>query len=66
MNGDSDLEIDYDSKSRDYYIIWQPVLAIGSVPTRVEALRDLREAAYLGVDTCIDGALLKIEQNEEA
>ena len=48
------MEIEYDEKAGGYYILWQPVIAVGAGGTQTEALEDLRAAAHLGVDTVID------------
>jgi hypothetical protein len=48
-----DIQIEYDTVSNNYYIIWQPMVAIGAGSTRKEALDDLRKAAHFGVDTIL-------------
>ena len=48
--------MEFDEQTRDYYIVWRPIV-IGSGRTKREALLDLREAAHLGVDTMIESKL---------
>ena len=61
MPDTSDIEIEFDEETRDYYIVWSPtVISLGK--TKDEALEDLREAAHLFVDTMVDlklGALVR-------
>ena len=47
------IEMAFDSKSGDYYVVWQPVF-LGSGRNRLEALRDLKSAARFGIDAMID------------
>jgi hypothetical protein len=47
------IEMAFDSKSGDYYAVWQPVF-LGSGRNRLEALKDLRKAARFGIDAMID------------
>jgi len=49
----SDIEIEFDRETEDYYIVWEPAV-ISSGKTKEEALEDLREAAHFGVDTFVD------------
>lgn len=65
MCENDNIEIAYDDRAQDYYVIWQPPVAIGSGKTRSEALRDLKKAARLGVDTCISLKLIKVRQDKE-
>ena len=45
MPGTSDIEIEFDEETRDYYIVWTPtVISLGK--TKDEVLEDLREAAH--------------------
>ena len=55
----SNIEIEYDAESHDYYIVWQPII-ISLGKTKQEALDDLREAAHFSVDTLIDLTLRDI------
>jgi predicted RNase H-like HicB family nuclease len=58
------IEIEYDRETRSHFIIWEPlVISLGRTPE--EALRDLREAAHLGVDTWIDLKLEEIKKEKE-
>jgi hypothetical protein len=50
----SDIEIEYDEASKDYFIIWEPPTSIGSGSDQIEALRDLQKAAHFGIDLLID------------
>jgi predicted RNase H-like HicB family nuclease len=59
----SSINLEFDKKSGEYYIVWEP-LVIGAGKTRDEALQDLREAAHFGVDTMIDRKLQNIKKEE--
>jgi predicted RNase H-like HicB family nuclease len=50
---ENDINLEFDSESGEYYIIWKPVV-IGMGKTSTKALEDLREAAHFGVDTLIN------------
>ena len=54
MSRTNDIEIEFDEETQDYYISWQPPIAISLGKTNEEALEDLKESAHLGVDTLID------------
>ena len=54
MSGHQEIDIEFDTESREYYVIWQPMVVICSGKTRQEALEELRETAHFGVDTLID------------
>jgi predicted RNase H-like HicB family nuclease len=60
---ENDINLEFDSKTGEYYIIWKPVV-IGMGETRGKALEDLREAAHFGVDTLIDLKLKDIEKED--
>ncbi|MBN2099245.1 MAG: hypothetical protein JW753_06575 [Dehalococcoidia bacterium] len=47
----SDIEVGRDKDGGRYYAVWQPPVAIGSGRSMVEALRDMREAIELSVDS---------------
>ena len=49
-----EIEIEYDGETKDYYVIWEPPVAIGSGKTKSKALLDLQQAARCGVDTVIE------------
>lgn len=51
--------IEFDEETRDYYIIWRPII-IGSGKTRRESLEELRGAAYLAIDTLITRELRSV------
>ena len=57
----NNINLEYDRETREYYIIWEPVV-ISTGKTRVAALEDLREAAHSGVDTLIDSKLKDIKK----
>ncbi len=61
--GKNDINLEFDSKNGEYYIIWKPVV-IGMGKTRGKALEDLREAAHFGVDTLIDLKLKNIRKED--
>ena len=60
MSGRQNISIEFDAESREYYIIWQPMMVISSGKTSHEALEELRETAHFGVDTLID---MKLKDN---
>ena len=64
MSKRQDIEIEYDRETRSHFIIWKP-LVISLAGTPEKALRELREAAHLGVDTWIDLKLKEIEKEKE-
>ena len=64
MSGNFDIEIEYDGVSKDYYIIWQPPVAVGSGSTGIQALRDLQKAAHFGVDSLIERNLKGISEED--
>jgi hypothetical protein len=55
----NNIEIEFDEASRDYYIIWKPVI-ISSAKTRHGSLADLRQTAHFAVDALIDRKLKDI------
>ena len=64
MLAKNDINLEFDRVSREYYIIWEPIV-IGMGKTRHEALEDLREAAHFGVDTLSDLRLKDIGIRKE-
>jgi len=64
MSRNNDIELEFDEETRNYYIVWEPiVISLGK--TRQEALEDLRQAAHFGVDTLIDLKLKDIGKGEK-
>ena len=59
----NDINLEFDSQTREYYIIWKPVV-IGMGETRGKALEDLREAAHFGADILIDLKLENIKRED--
>ena len=57
------INLEFDEKSGEYYIVWEPVV-IGAGKTAGDALQDLREAAHFGVDTMIDRKLQDIKKED--
>ena len=55
----NNIEIELDEDSRDYYIIWKPII-ISSGKTRHGSLADLRQTAHFAVDALIDRKLKDI------
>jgi hypothetical protein len=53
MSRKNDINISFDEETRDYYVIWEPII-IGMGKTEVKAWQDLREAAHFCVDSFID------------
>jgi len=49
-----EINVEFDTKSREYYVVWQPMVVISSGRTSREALEELRETAHFGIDTLID------------
>jgi|LGOV01.1.fsa_nt_gb predicted RNase H-like HicB family nuclease len=63
MSSNRDIQIEFDEETQNYYVSWEPPIAIGLGKTKEEALEDLREAAHLGVDTLIDLKLRDVRWN---
>lgn len=61
MPSSSDIEIEFNQETKDYYIVCEPTV-ISSGKTKEEALEDLREAAHFGVDTFVDLKLRDIRE----
>jgi hypothetical protein len=59
----NDIKLEYDQESRDYYIVWEPVI-LSAGRTERQALEELRGAAHLGVDTIIDLKLKKMKKED--
>jgi len=57
------INLEFDKKSGEYYIVWEPVV-IGAGKTAGDALQGLREAAHFGVDTLIDRKLQDIKKED--
>lgn len=59
MNRPSDNEIrtEYDNDSQSYFVIWQPLTAVGMGRTEQAALEDLRAAAHFGIETMVNSKL---------
>jgi len=57
------INLEFDEKSGEYYIVWEPVV-IGAGKTAGDALQDLREAAHFGVDIMIDRKLENIKKED--
>jgi hypothetical protein len=60
MPANSEIQIEFDEEVRSYYIIWQPMVAIGVGGTEEEALEDLRRAAHFGIETKVNLKLKEI------
>ncbi|MFW6112290.1 MAG: hypothetical protein ACOC6S_01810 [Chloroflexota bacterium] len=54
MSGSCDIEIEFDDVSKNYYIVWQPPVAVGSGSSKIEALRDVLEGIHFCVDSLIE------------
>ena len=52
-----DIYIEYEESDGNYFIVWRPIVTIGSGATGKEALEDLRKAAHLGIDTILNKKL---------
>ena len=55
----NNIKIEFDGHTRDYYIIWKPII-ISSGKTRHGSLADLRQTAHFAVDALIDRKLKDI------
>jgi len=55
----NDIKIQFDEDTRDYYIIWNPII-ISSGKSRLGSLADLRQTAHFAVDALIDRKLKDI------
>jgi orotidine-5'-phosphate decarboxylase len=55
----NNIKIEFDEDTRDYYIIWKPII-ISSGKTRHGSLADLRQTAHFAVDALIDRKLKDI------
>jgi len=64
MSRNNAIELEFDEETRNYYIVWEPIV-IGLGKTRQEALEDLRQAAHSGLDTLIDLKLEDIGKGEK-
>jgi hypothetical protein len=60
MTNNHEIEIVFDEVSKEYYVIWEPPVAIGSGKTELEALKDLQEVAYFSIASLIDSRREKI------
>jgi len=65
MPFDNEIRIEYDEEIQSYYVIWRPVTTMGMGQTEKEALEELKEAAYFGIDTLVDIKLAEICCKEE-
>ena len=54
MNQYDELKVEYDKVTKDYFVIWQPPLAVASGKTKVEALQDLQQVVYFCIDSCME------------
>ena len=55
----NNIEIEFDEDTRDYYIIWKPII-ISSGKSWHGSLADLRRTAHFAVDALIDRKLKNI------
>jgi len=60
MTPDNEINIEFDDKSGNFYIVWRLFTAVGLGETAREALEDLRQAAYFGIETAVDMKLSEI------
>jgi hypothetical protein len=61
---DSKISFEYDEELQSYYIVWNPIAAIGMGRTEKEALEELRAMAHFGIDTAVDIKLAEINREE--
>ena len=64
MSPDNEILIEYDAGTMNFFALLEPFPAIGMGETEKEALEDLRQAAYLGIETVIDLRLLDTGNNK--
>jgi hypothetical protein len=57
----NNIKIEFDEDTRDYYIIWKPII-ISSGKSWRESLADLRQTAHFAVDALIDRKLKDIAE----
>lgn len=62
MSGSCDIEIEFDDVSKNYYIVWQPPVAVGSGSSKIEALRDVLEGIHFCVDSLIEQKLKEVTE----
>jgi ubiquinone/menaquinone biosynthesis C-methylase UbiE len=60
-SNNGEIKIEFDKVTQHYYVVWE-LSVIGLGKTRQEALDDLRQAAYFGVDSLIDQKLRNISE----
>jgi hypothetical protein len=60
MMPDSEINIEFDEESGNFYIVWRPFAAVGMGKTAGEALEDVRPAAHHGIETAVDMKLSEI------
>jgi predicted RNase H-like HicB family nuclease len=54
---DNEIRTEYDDDSQSYFVIWQPLTAIGMGRTEQAALEDMRAAAHFGIETMVNSKL---------
>jgi hypothetical protein len=57
LPSDNEIRTEYDDDSQSYFVIWQPLVAIGAGRTEQAALEDLRAAAHFGIETTVNSKL---------
>jgi predicted RNase H-like HicB family nuclease len=61
---DDNMLIEYDEELGSYYIVWNPIAAVGLGKTEKEALEELRQAAHFGIDAAVNIKLAEIHRKE--
>jgi len=64
MSQNNEIEIEFDEITGAYYVVWEPIKAIGSGKTKYSALQDMRKAAHFGVDSFINIKLKNIKSEK--
>ena len=59
-NENKDIRIEYDTVSNSYFIVWQPMLVVGTGSSRKAALDDLKKAAHFGIDAILNVEIEKV------
>jgi predicted RNase H-like HicB family nuclease len=54
MKQHEEIIVEYDESIKEYFVIWQPPLAIASGKTKAEALQDLQQILHFCIDSCTD------------
>jgi hypothetical protein len=59
LSENRDIQIEYDTFSSTYYVVWQPMVVIGAGSTKKAALDDLKKTAHFGIDVFLNNTGLE-------